>query len=160
LPPSSPSWNSRTFEGAEVIAPNASLTSEKVVNWTLSDRLGRIDVAVGVAYGTPPEKVLEILLGVARAHPRVLGHPAPAALFLGFGDSVLQFEMHVWTDRFELWRQTQSELTVALYAALGRRESRSRSPSARSVSARNDEAAQPPPAGDPKKSTERRSILC
>ena len=59
----------RTWEGAEVIVPNATLTSEKVVNWTLSDRRRRIDVAVGVAYGTAPEKAIEILLDVARAHP-------------------------------------------------------------------------------------------
>ena len=108
----------RTWEGAEIIVPNASLTSEKVVNWTLSDRRRRIDVAVGVAYGTPAETALEILLGVARAHPLVLADPAPVALFRGFGDSALQFEMRVWTDRFDLWVQTQSELTVALYAAL------------------------------------------
>src|SRR3989449_2842589 len=38
----------RTGEGAEVIVPNASLVSEKVTNWTYSDRLRRMDVPVGV----------------------------------------------------------------------------------------------------------------
>ena len=108
----------RTWEGAEVIVPNASLTSEKVVNWTLFDRRRRIDVVVGVAYGTPPEKALDILLRVARGHPWVLAEPAPAALFRGFGESALQCEMRVWTDRFDLWVQTQSELYMGLYAAL------------------------------------------
>ena len=141
----------RTWEGAEVIVPNASLTSEKVVNWTLSDRLRRIDVAVGLAYGTPPEKALEILLGVARAHPRVLGHPAPVALFRGFGDSALRFELQVWTDRFDLWVQTQSELAVALYAAL--REAGIEIPfPQREVRLRRDEEADPPhQAGDPRR---------
>ena len=109
----------RTWEGAEVIVPNASLITEKVTNWTLSDRLRRIDVGVGVAYGTPPEKMLDILLAVARAHPLVLPNPAPVALFLGFGDSALRFELRAWIDRFDLWVQTQSELAVALYTALG-----------------------------------------
>jgi small-conductance mechanosensitive channel len=108
----------RTWEGAEVIVPNAILTSDKVTNWTLSDRRRRIDVAVGVAYGTPPAKVLDLLLAVARAHPQVLSEPAPVALFLGFGESALRFEMRVWTERFDFWVQTQSELAVALYAAL------------------------------------------
>jgi small-conductance mechanosensitive channel len=108
----------RTWEGAEVIVPNASLTSGNVVNWTLSDSQRRVDLTVGVAYGTPPEKVLDILLGVAGAHPRVLPVPAPAALFRGFGESALQFQLLVWTDRFDLAFQTQSELSVALYAAL------------------------------------------
>src|SRR5439155_678998 len=59
----------QTAVGAEVIVPNASLVAEKVTNWTLSSRVRRIDVPVGVAYGTPPEKVLELLRGVAAAHP-------------------------------------------------------------------------------------------
>jgi small-conductance mechanosensitive channel len=109
----------RTWEGAEVIVPNASLVADKVTNWTLSDRLRRIDVAVGVAYGTPPEKMLDLLLAVARAHPYVLAEPAPVALFLGFGDSALRFELRAWTSRFDLWLQIRSELAVALYAALG-----------------------------------------
>jgi small-conductance mechanosensitive channel len=108
----------RTWEGAEVIVPNAILISDKVTNWTLSDRRRRIDVAVGVAYGTLPEKVLDLLLAVARAHPQILSEPAPVALFLGFGESALRFEMRVWTDRFDLWVQTQSELAVAVYAGL------------------------------------------
>ena len=108
----------RTWEGAEVIVPNATLISDKVTNWTLSDRRRRIDVAVGVAYGTAPQQVLDLLLGLARAHPLVLTEPAPAALFKGFGDSALQFQLFCWTDRFELWGQIQSELSVALYAAL------------------------------------------
>jgi potassium efflux system protein len=108
----------RTWEGAEVIVPNAILISDKVTNWTLSDRRRRIDVAVGVAYGTAPEKVLDLLLALARAHPLVLSEPAPAALFRGFGESALRFEMQCWTDRFERWVQIQSELAVALYAAL------------------------------------------
>src|SRR5262245_10017755 len=108
----------RTWEGAEVIVPNATLISDKVTNWTLSDRRRRIDIAVGVAYGTAPEKMLELLLGVARAHPQVLSDPGPTTLFRGFGESALRFEMQCWTDRFDLAGKTQSELAVALYAAL------------------------------------------
>jgi potassium-dependent mechanosensitive channel len=108
----------RTWEGAEVIVPNASLVSEKVSNWTLSDRRRRIDVPVGVAYGTAPEKVADILLGVARKHADVLIEPAPLVVMRGFGDSALRFELRVWTNNFDRWFLTQSELAVAGYAAL------------------------------------------
>jgi len=108
----------RTWEGAEVIVPNAALTSDKVTNWTLSDRRRRIDVKVGVAYGTAPENVFDLLLGVARRHPLVLADPAPAALFTGFGESALRFELRVWTDRFNQATQTQSDLAVSVYGAL------------------------------------------
>ena len=43
-----------TFEGADVIVPNGTLLSEKLINWTLSDMNRRIDVEVGVAYGSDP----------------------------------------------------------------------------------------------------------
>ena len=108
----------RAWDGSEVIVPNANLTTERVVNWTLSDRRRRVDVAVGVAYGTAPEKALEILLAVARAHTRVLEFPEPVALFRGFGESALNVELRCWTDRFDLSVQTHSELAVAVYAAL------------------------------------------
>ncbi len=108
----------RTWEGADVIVPNASLVSEKVTNWTHSDVLRRINVPMRIAYGTAPAKVQEILLAVARAHPGVLAEPAPEALFLGFGDSALNFELRAWTNRFEQWVTIQSELGVAVYDAV------------------------------------------
>ena len=108
----------RTPEGADVIVPNASLVAEKVTNWTLSDRVRRLDVPVGVAYGSAPEKVLELLRGVAAAHLHVLAEPPPVSLFLGFGDSALNFELRAWTDRFDRWVEIRSELGVAVYAAL------------------------------------------
>jgi small-conductance mechanosensitive channel len=108
----------RTAEGAEVIVPNASLTTEKVTNWTLSDRRRRIDMKVGVAYGTHPEAVRGLMLELARAHKLVVEDPPPNALFLGFGDSALLFELRVWTDRFDMWVDIRSELYVALYDAL------------------------------------------
>jgi potassium-dependent mechanosensitive channel len=108
----------RTPEGAEVIVPNASLVAEKVTNWTLSDQMRRIDVSVGVAYGNAPDKVLELLRGVAAAHPYVLKEPKPVAFFIGFGDSALNFELRTWTNRFDQWVAIRSELSVALYEAL------------------------------------------
>jgi potassium efflux system protein len=109
----------RTFEGAELIVPNSILVSETVTNWTLSDRLRRIDIQVGVAYGTDVRQVLGLLLEVARQHPHVIDDPAPVSLFLGFGDSSLNFELRAWTERVEDWIQIRSELTVGTSEALG-----------------------------------------
>ena len=108
----------RSYEGAEVIVPNAMLVSERVTNWTLTDRMRRIDLTVGVAYGHAPEKVLEILREVARAHPRVVSNPAALALFVGFGENALQFQLRAWTDQLERWLEVRSDLGVAAYAAL------------------------------------------
>jgi small-conductance mechanosensitive channel len=87
----------RTWQGAEVIVPNADLISSQVINWTLSDDRRRMEIPVGVAYGTDPEQVLDILLRVARSHDEVLADPEPVAIFTGFGDSSLNFELRAWT---------------------------------------------------------------
>ncbi|HEB88534.1 MAG TPA: mechanosensitive ion channel, partial [Deltaproteobacteria bacterium] len=108
----------RTWEGAEVIVPNASLVSDQVINWTLSDRQRRIDIAVGVAYGTDPELVIELLTEAARAHPDVVSIPPPAVHFLGFGDSSLDFQIRAWTGSFSRWLAIRSDLTVAANTAL------------------------------------------
>lgn len=44
----------RAWDGAEVIVPNGRLTSENVTNWTLSDRLYRLEVRVPVTYASDP----------------------------------------------------------------------------------------------------------
>ena len=56
-----------TFDGAEVIVPNGILLSDSVTNWTLSDRRRRIDLDVGAEYGTPAQRVIDLLVGVAKA---------------------------------------------------------------------------------------------
>jgi len=108
----------RTLDGAEVIVPNGNLVSDVVVNWTLSDRQRRIDVNVGVRYGTDPERVIELLLQVARNDDRILDHPAPDALFIGFGDSSLDFMLRAWTGRYGEWIPIRSDLNVAVNRAL------------------------------------------
>jgi potassium-dependent mechanosensitive channel len=107
----------RTWQGAEVIVPNAQLVTERVTNWTLSDRQRLIELPVGVSYSAHPKKVMEMLETVAQAHPQVLRQPPPRAFFTGFGDSAINFELRAWTDQFELWFQIRSELATAVYDA-------------------------------------------
>ena len=108
----------RTLQGAEMIVPNSQLVSEQVTNWTLSDTLRRIDLPVGVSYGAEPQKVIEVIKAAAAAHPRVLKSPPPQALFVGFGESSIDFELRAWTDQFIDWPKVRSELAVAVYDAV------------------------------------------
>jgi potassium efflux system protein len=87
---------SQTFDHADVIIPNADLITNQVTNWTLSNRLVRISIAVGVAYGSDVSLVMETLMTCAAANPKVAKTPAPHVLILGFGESSLDFELRVW----------------------------------------------------------------
>ncbi|MEP7147774.1 MAG: mechanosensitive ion channel domain-containing protein [Acidobacteriota bacterium] len=108
----------RTLDGSEVIVPNGNLVSEKVVNWTLSDQQRRLEINVGVAYGTDPRLVIELLKNVGGDALNILKIPGPSALFLGFGDSSLDFQLRVWTDKFTEWVAVKSEVTLAVHDAL------------------------------------------
>jgi small-conductance mechanosensitive channel len=85
-----------TFDRSELIVPNSQFISGKVTNWTRSSHIARIRIPVGVAYGSDVDLVLRVLKEAAETDPRVLSSPPPNPLFLRFGDSALDFELHTW----------------------------------------------------------------
>ncbi|MDX8521897.1 mechanosensitive ion channel family protein [Mesorhizobium dulcispinae] len=85
-----------TFQRQSVILPNSNLINNAVGNWTHRNKLGRVDIKVGVAYGSDVKRVHAILLGIARAHPMVLKNPEPFVLFANFGAAALEFEIRVF----------------------------------------------------------------
>jgi small-conductance mechanosensitive channel len=95
-------------------SPNSDLITNQVTNWTLSERRMRLRIPVGVAYGSDVPLVMRILKEVAEGNLSVLSNPASSVLFLGFGESSLNFELRVWIrdflDRFRI----QSELIQAI----------------------------------------------
>jgi len=104
-------------DGADAIIPNATLISEKLMNWTLTDPWRRVDVRIAVAYGSDMQEVMRILLSVAAADPNILRDPAPAVVFQGFGESALNFELRAWTlVRNNL--DNKSRLSIAVFHAL------------------------------------------
>jgi len=107
-----------TFDGADVIVPNATLVSNQLVNWTLSSRSRRIEVQVGVAFGSDPQKVLTVLREALQGVPGVMAEPAPVALLRGLGSSSLDFSVLFWTADFEGWTAVRSVATVKVYQAL------------------------------------------
>jgi potassium efflux system protein len=107
-----------TFQAAEVIVPNSNLISNQVINWTLSSSWRRVEVPVGVAYGTDPEQVLKLLVEVAKSNSGVMLNPEPMAFFLGFGESALNFELRFWSARQETWFQLKSDVAIAIAKAL------------------------------------------
>jgi small-conductance mechanosensitive channel len=82
-----------TFDGASVIIPNADLISGAVTNWTHGNVRGRVKVPVGVAYGTDPDLVKEVLLSIANDHHMVLKLPKPQVVFMGFGADAMDFQL-------------------------------------------------------------------
>ena len=108
----------KTFEGADVVVPNGTLLSEKLINWTLRDRHRRLEVTFSVAEDSDPRQVIELLRDVAHTMPEIARLPAPVVLFRGQGNNSLEFALQAWTHDIDAWVRTRSELTLRVHDAL------------------------------------------
>ena len=90
-----------TRDDISIIVPNSQFISEQVVNESLSGDKIRLKVKVGVAYGTNPRKVEEILIKIAKEQDHVLKYPEPKVFFTDFGASSSDFTLTVWLS--DIW---------------------------------------------------------
>jgi small-conductance mechanosensitive channel len=106
----------RGADGIESIVPNEMLVSTTVLNHTHTDREVRIAMPFLVAFDTDVERVLPLLVEIAREEPRVLRHPGvePAAFLSGFAETGLTLELGVWV-------RDPENGTLALRSAIYRR---------------------------------------
>lgn len=104
----------QTFQRASILIPNSQLISGAVTNWTYKDKMARIDIPVGVAYGSDIDKVEEVLLACARDHPQVDVHPPPQALLRQFGESSIDYELRAYISNVDYVLTVQSDLCKAI----------------------------------------------
>jgi small-conductance mechanosensitive channel len=107
-----------TYDRASVIVPNSELITGVVKNWTHANLSRRIIIKVGVAYGSDPRKVQEILTACAAEHPQILKVPPPRAFLLNFGDSALEFELRCVVEHVDAALSARSDLNLAILARL------------------------------------------
>ena len=106
-----------TFQRASVIIPNSELISSSVINWTHKNKIGRVEVPVGVAYGTDVDLVIDTLMECLRADERILNFPEPFVLFQGFGDSSLDFDARGYIADVEWVVFISSDLRISIARA-------------------------------------------
>jgi small-conductance mechanosensitive channel len=104
----------RSFEGAEITVPNGTLLSDALTNWTMSDRHRRVQVSVGVAYGSNPDEIIQLLEQAVAEQDGLLAEPAPVVIFNGFGDSSLDFVLRAWVEDNDQFVTIQSSLALAV----------------------------------------------
>jgi small-conductance mechanosensitive channel len=85
-----------TRDNITLIVPNSSFIEGTVTNWSVGDPKIRINIPVGVAYGSDTELVKKLLLEVVENHPDILKDPKPDVLFREFADSSLNFDLRIW----------------------------------------------------------------
>ncbi len=84
------------FDGVEMLVPNSQFLEQRVTNWTHSSKQVRYEIALGVAYHSPTQKVSDLILQVVKEDPHTLTNPAPYVFFEEFGESALMFRVYLW----------------------------------------------------------------
>ena len=85
-----------TRAGKEYLVPNEDFITKKVINWSYSDELVRVEVPIGVGYDSDIELVRELILEAAKDKKRVVNKPEPACLLTSFGDNTVDFKLMFW----------------------------------------------------------------
>ncbi len=107
-----------TRDDVEITVPNGIIGNSTIINEAGGPpSQHRIRIAVGAAYGSDVDHVLETLESVATENPAILSQPAPRARFRLFGDSSLNFELLGWIADPANRGKVQHELNCAVYKA-------------------------------------------
>ncbi len=109
-----------TFQRQTVIMPNSVLINGAVRNWTHRNKMGRVDIPIGVIHASDPEQVHRVLLEIARAHPLVLKNPEPFVLLAGFSDTTLNFEVRVYLADISSSSGLQNDIRFAILRAFAK----------------------------------------
>lgn len=89
-----------TRDDVEISIPNGVMGSAKIINEAGGPaHRYRVRVAIGVAYGSDIDHVMEVLLEIANTHQKVQATPSARARFRAFGESSLDFELLCWIAR-------------------------------------------------------------
>ena len=88
----------RAPTGRESIVPNEMLITQRVENLSLTDPKVGQSTVISVAYDSPVEEVMALLVAACTAQPRVLREPAPSASLSAFGADGLEFTVNYWIE--------------------------------------------------------------
>jgi potassium efflux system protein len=86
----------RDWDGRELLVPNKEFITGRLLNWSLSDKQSRIQIEVGVAYGTDLAQAMRLAMEVAAANEDVLKSPEPFITFDEFGDNALKLVLRCY----------------------------------------------------------------
>ncbi|MEJ2591102.1 MAG: mechanosensitive ion channel [Candidatus Thiodiazotropha sp.] len=105
------------YDKQEMLIPNKEFITGRVINWTLTDKVNRVMINVGVAYGSDVSLAMSLMLEAARENENVLVDPAPVATFEAFGDNTLNLVLRTYLGAME----NRLATITALHEAINRK---------------------------------------
>tara|TARA_Y100000310_G_scaffold278642_1_gene297177 strand:+ start:1927 stop:2988 length:1062 start_codon:yes stop_codon:yes gene_type:complete len=109
-----------SYDNEVIFVPNGQLANMRIRNYVKPDRSIRKIVHFEVGYGTDPEKVKKIVLGVLKKLKNIHTKPYLDCIFTEMGESGLKFQARFWTDwdhAYNLWLEATQKIYLALEKA-------------------------------------------
>ncbi len=113
-----------TNSNIDVIVPNQDLIQNRVINWTMNDEIRRFEIPFGVAYGTNPQKVTDVVLKAVEnsgfTEVYISARGGVKVIMTGLGDSSIEFMLFIWIKGAWILhpRSTASKFLILIYNAL------------------------------------------
>lgn len=104
-----------TADGAEVIIPNGDLISHHVINWTLSNSNRRVELIIGVGYGSDVEKVKQLLKDLLCNRTDIMTEPGPVVFLHNLNESSVDFRVLFWAADISTWQELKSRILADIY---------------------------------------------
>jgi small-conductance mechanosensitive channel len=104
----------RSLNNISIIVPNSEFVSTQVINWSYGELKVRLDIDVGVSYGSDLDTVFKCLNLAAAETSEVLKTPAHEVLHRGFGDSSWDMRLRVWIADPKRHNYVRSEINCAI----------------------------------------------
>jgi small-conductance mechanosensitive channel len=104
----------QAYDGSEIVVPNGDLLSQSLINWTLSDKKRRIELIIGVGYGSDMKLVHSVLEDVL-SRERILKVPTPKVYMQTFNDSSVDFRVLFWVESMDIWIDVRAEVMSTIF---------------------------------------------
>ena len=113
-----------TNANIDIIVPNQDFIQQRVINWTMKDKIRRFDIPFSVAYGTDPQRVADVVLETVEKCNYTQIHRSPYrqpnVIMKEMGDSSLNFYLRIWINGPDIMKPnaTTSMFLLIIYNAL------------------------------------------
>ncbi|MGL6060562.1 MAG: mechanosensitive ion channel family protein [Bradyrhizobium sp.] len=107
-------------DGREFLIPNEDLVTQKVVNWTYTDKNTLVKIAFGTNYDADPKLVCKLASDIAAAHPRATRGKTPGCLLTEFAEAGMKFSLTFWIADPDGMDNVKSEVMLSLWEAFKR----------------------------------------
>jgi small-conductance mechanosensitive channel len=100
-----------TNDNIDIVVPNSEFVTTRLTNWTLGERILRVRIPFGVAYGSDKELVKKAAMEAAEEVPYTLTHMPGREVdvwLVEYGDNSLNFLLLVWVNRQGARRPTRT----------------------------------------------------